>query len=176
MADVTNPQGWIAEPDLHVAKVQIRSDREIKARLTDALGLAPPDRPNQEVRREGLACASIAPGEWLLTGTETDVAEALARVRSGFADDLCLAIDLTAGRFASIFSGPEAVAFITSYSPLDVNPARFPTGAAARTQLGDIGLYLTRLDDRPSFRLIIDQSQLPYFRYLLGLDRAEANI
>ena len=161
------PVSWSVDTTLKVGKVQIRAARDVTTELGRALDLASPTSPNVEARRPGLACASIAPGEWLLTGAADEVETALTRVRNAFADDLCLAIDLGAGRFVSTISGPGAAAFLSSFTPLDIDPARFPVGAAARTQFGDIGLYVTRVDDQPSYRLIVDQSFAGYLRHLI---------
>lgn len=171
MADVYSPAGWTAEPDLHVAKLQVRAARPISARLSKTIGMTAP-KPNREVSRPGLSCAAIAPGEWLLVGGRAEVDDVLERVRGNFADDLFLAVDLTAGRYASRFSGLAALAFLSAYSPVDFSANAFAVGSAARTQLGDIGIFVTKLDDQPTFRLIIEQSMTPYFHNLLWHSRS----
>lgn len=155
------------EPRLGVAKLQILSD-DPDAWFADALGIAAP-AALREIEQAPVACAWLAPGEWLVTGGEEDV----ERVRQRCADiggNLGLMTDLTQARACYELTGSAARTVLSSHSPLDFSDKAMPIGAAMRSTFSDTAFFVSRRADRegqPCFRLIFDQAMAGYAERLL---------
>lgn len=122
------------------------------------------------MRDDRLACIPLGPQEWTIIGSADAVQAALTRVAEAFREDLALVLDMSHGAALLRLSGPQAIGRIAAYCDLDLHPASFPTNHAARTRFGDVGVTLARLDDCPSFWLIVDQSYAEYLTLLLDHD------
>ncbi len=168
MAEFKPLQSPMVEHDFGVGKVQIVGAEDVTARLTAALGFAPPTAANRISRNADMGCASVAPHEWLLVGDAAAVGDATDRIEAAFRDDaLALVLNVSQGSTAWRLSGAPAIDRLAAYCPIDLTADAFPTGSAARTRFGDIGIFLTRIDDRPSFWLVADQSYATYVTHLL---------
>lgn len=163
VADIVRPGlSFRVEPDLGIAKLRIFG-READTRFRDVAGITPP-RALTQVEDRALTFAWLAPGEWLVTGPETAVAAWVEDAMAPGADDL-LAIDFTHARTAFLLEGEKARAALAAHCPLDLWPDAFPVSAAARSLLGDTGLFIARLadaDGAPRFRVIVDQTMAAY--------------
>jgi len=143
-----------------------------KLRLDEAdfaplLGFAPPPSRTQ-IEQGGATYAWLAPGEWLITGSEASVRAALEKAGE---NDLAFTLDITHGRATFILSGPEARTAIASVSPLDTRDRAFAVGAVARSILGETGMFIARLAEeggQPQFRIIVDQTMAAYAVRMLG--------
>lgn len=170
MAELPDMPGWCRTAgDLCVAKVHIRASADggnMGARLSAALGCAAP-APNRFIRTGELLVAAIGPGEWLLAGDSTAVSVALHRAGVAFQNDAILALDITDGTLALRLSGAAGLAAISALSPIDLRPAHFPAGAALRTRLGDIGVFLAHSSDPPEILLFADVSYADYIAHLI---------
>ena len=164
----------VAEPRLGIAKLQVLGS-DPDAWFEQALGIAAP-LPLREIEPEPVACAWLAPGEWLVTGSEEDVARVRQRCDS-VAGNLGLMIDLTHARAAFELSGAAARGVLAAHCPLDFSEEEMPVGAAKRSTFSDTGLFISRRPDRngaPCFRLIFDQTMAGYAERLLGATIAGA--
>ncbi|NIJ35638.1 sarcosine oxidase subunit gamma [Sphingopyxis panaciterrae] len=163
VADIVRPGLSVrTETGLGIAKLRIFG-RAADARFQEIAGIAPP-LPCREIGSGDLAFAWLAPGEWLITGAEAAVAAWVERATALGADDL-LAIDFSHARTAFLLEGESARAALAAHCPLDLWPDAFPAGAAARSLLGDTGLFIARLadtGDAPRFRIIVDQTMAAY--------------
>jgi len=164
MCDPLLPDWCRVDADLAVARIQIAGAADAPRRLASALGLGVPD-PNRFTDNGDIALSAVAPGEWLLTGTSDGVSTALCRAGTAFANDAILALDLTHGRIVLRLEGPKGQDRLAALTPLDL---RLPVGAAVRTRLGDIGVFIARTSDTPAYLLIADQSYAGYLLHLLG--------
>lgn len=163
VTDIARPGvSFRIEPGLGIAKLRIFGDAA-DARFRVVTGIAPP-RAGTQIEDQQLSLAWLAPGEWLITGHETAVADWVARADALGADDL-LAIDFSHARAAFLLEGANARAALAAHCPLDLWPDIFPVGAVARSLLGDTGLFIARLGDAegaPRFRIIVDQTMAAY--------------
>lgn len=163
VADIVRPDLSVRiDAGLGIAKLRIFG-RAADARFGDIAGVAPP-LPCREIESGALAFAWLAPGEWLITGLEAAVMAWIERTTALGADDL-LAIDFSHARTAFLIEGESARAALAAHCPLDLWPDAFPVGAAARSLLGDTGLFIARLadaGDAPRFRVIVDQTMAAY--------------
>jgi heterotetrameric sarcosine oxidase gamma subunit len=168
MAELESLQWPVVERDFGVGKVQIVGAPDLAARLADALGFAPPTAANRISQDARMGCAWVAPHEWLLVGDADAVGSATDRIDAAFRDDaLALVLNVSQGSTAWRLSGAQAIDRLAAYCPIDLHPDAFPTGSATRTRFGDIGVFLTRIHDCPSFWLVADQSYADYVTHLL---------
>lgn len=158
----------IPEIFLGIGKVQF-STRQADQLFRTILG-APPPPPRSTINVKGLDIAWLAPGEWLVTGDETDVLELLKHVDAE-AGDHVLAVDLTHARAALQLVGVGARDRIRAMTTLDISDGSFPVGSVARAPFGETTMFLARLGDDggvPRFRIIIDQTMAGYARRMLA--------
>ncbi|WP_129793945.1 sarcosine oxidase subunit gamma [Sphingosinicella sp. CPCC 101087] len=155
------------EPRLGIAKLQVLgSDPDFW--FEEALGIAAP-APLREIEPEPVACAWLAPGEWLVTGPEEDVERVRQRC-DNVAGNLGLMVDITHARAAFELSGVGARNVLAAHCPLDLSDKEMPVGAAKRSTFSDTGVFISRRPDRdgaPCFRLIFDQTMAAYAERLL---------
>ena len=151
------------ETDVGVIKLRtIATDAD--ALLTRALGFSPPLLGAVRTRH-GVYCARVGPHEWLMIGANDALGETHDRLAAAFDGARTLLIDMSHGSHVLRFEGPGAIDRINAYCDLDLEA--FSTGAAGRTRFGDIPIVLVRLDDRPTFWLIADQSYADYLDLLV---------
>jgi len=159
---------FAAEPRLGIAKLQILA-ADPDAWFETALGIAPPPVLG-EIEPGPVAIAWLAPGEWLVTGSEADV----ERVRTHCveaAGNLGLMVDITHARAIFELRGPAARSALATHCPLDFSDEAMPVGAVRRSTFSDTGFFISRRPDQdgqPCFRLIFDQSMAGYAARLLG--------
>ena len=168
MADLWPLPGWCRiDPDLAVAKVQVCGAADAPERLAAALNVPPP-AANRYSANSDIALAAIAPGEWLVTGPANGVARALERAEAALDGDTLLALDVTDGVVALRLEGAAGTACLAAFTPLDLRPQGLPSGAAVRTRFGDVGLFVARTGDAPTYLLLAEQSYAPYILRLIG--------
>lgn len=150
-----------------IAKLQVLAV-DPDAWFKGALGIAPPS-PLREIEPATVAIAWLAPGEWLVTGPETDVERVRARCAEA-AGAAGLMVDLTHARTAFELSGCNARAVLSAHCPLDFSESAMPVGATRRSTFSDTGFFISRRADReglPRFRLIFDQTMAAYAERML---------
>lgn len=179
-----------APSDLLVERPGVRLERELlgmakvqvivadpDAWFEDALGIAPP-APLREIQPGPVACAWLAPGEWLVTGAEQDV----ARVRTRCAETAGthgLVTDITHERVAFELSGEAARTILAAHCPLDLDDPAMPVGAAMRSVFSDTSFFISRRPDaqgQPCFRIIFDQSMAAYADRMLRTTLSGASL
>ena len=96
---------------------------------------------------------AVGPGTWLLADTAGVAPEpaALRAALRGFAT----VVDLGHARTAFLLAGPAAAKTIAKFCSIDITGGAFPAGSATNTRLGHIGMTLTRLDDAPTFEILV---------------------
>ncbi|CUS46725.1 MAG: sarcosine oxidase subunit gamma family protein [Pseudomonadota bacterium] len=121
-----------------------------------------------------VSCAWLGPAEWMLTGREAHIAPLVERCREAAGDE-GLIVDLTDGRACFVLYGRGARNALSTHCPLDLSDEAMPVSSVARSLLGDVPLFVARLDDRqghPAFRLILDQTMAPYaLRLFAAIDQ-----
>lgn len=96
---------------------------------------------------------AIGPGVWQIVGHEFGVPP-VATLRAALAG-VATVVDLSHARTALQLSGPAAARILAKHCGLDLDPIRFPTGTATNTRFGHIGMTLARIDDAPTFELLV---------------------
>jgi len=152
------------EHDIGLAKLQLPRF-EADQRFEHVLGFVAP-ASGRQVEAGGLTVAWLAPGEWLLIGTEMLISAWLGRI-----DGDALAMDISHACTSFLLSGANARVALSAHCPLDLWPKTFPTTSVARSLLADTGLFIARLADGasgPRFRLIVDQTMGAYAARLIA--------
>lgn len=167
--EVTRPGLRIhIERDLGVAKLRIYGS-EADARFSTIADTAPPS-PREQIVTTGLTLAWLAPGEWMATGPELQIAEWVLRIAVA-GDEDALAVDITHARTAFVVAGAEARSAIAAHCPLDLCPELFGVNSVARSLLGETGMFIARLtdgEDGARFRIIVDQTMAAYAARMLA--------
>lgn len=166
----------VSEPGLGIAKLQILAEQP-EAWFEETLGLAAP-AALQEIEPGPVACAWLAPGEWLVTGPQDDV-ERVRRRCAEASGALGLMIDLSHARASFELVGPAARSILAAHCPLDLGDFAMPVGAAIRSAFSDTGFFISRRPDRegqPCFRLIFDQAMAGYAERMLGATITGASV
>ena len=128
------------------------SGAEAGRRLAGGLGLdAPP--PNRFTADAGTSLRAIGPGIWQIVGAAGTLPDA-ASLRATLAG-VATVVDLSHARTALNISGAAAIRTLAKHCGLDLHSAKFPAGSATNTRFGHIGMTLTRIDDAPSFELLV---------------------
>lgn len=120
--------------------------------LAGALELELPE-PNRLSSDRRKSLRAIGPGIWQVVGDEGAV-PAAAAVRATLSG-VATVVDLSHARTALHVSGPAAVRTLAKHCGLDLHAACFPTGSATNTRFGHVGMTLARLDDAPTFELLV---------------------
>ena len=153
--------------DLGVAKLQIYGTGA-DIRFPQVAGFEPP--PERQQRAHGpLVCSWLAPGEWMVTGPEAEIAAWVAKIERQD-DDEVLAVDLTHGRVSFLLAGPDCRSALAAHCPLDLSPESFRVGEVARSLFGDAGIFIARTGE-DVFRIVADQTMAAYIGRLLRLER-----
>lgn len=166
----------VREPGFGIAKLQILS-ADPDGWFAETLGITPPP-PLREIEPGPVACAWLAPGEWLVTGPEEDVERVRGRCAEA-AGVLGLMTDLTHARASFELSGAAARTVIASHCPLDLSDDAMPVGGAMRSTFADTGFFISRRPDREGqtcFRLIFDQTMAGYAQRLLATTISGASL
>lgn len=121
-------------------------------RLAGALVLELPT-PNRYTGDLQRSLRAIGPGIWQIVGNAGAVPEAGA-LRTTVAG-VATVVDLSHARTALRVSGAAAAHTLSKHCGLDLHASRFPTGSATNTRFGHIGMTLARIDDAPTFELLV---------------------
>ena len=96
---------------------------------------------------------AIGPGIWHVAGEPDQIpdADALRTTLGGVAT----VVDLSHARTVLHVSGPSAARVIAGHCGIDLDAVMFPTGALTGTRFNQLGMTLARLDDTPTFELMV---------------------
>jgi sarcosine oxidase subunit gamma len=117
---------------------------------TLALALPPPNQYTGDLRK---SIRAIGPGIWQIVGGDGAMPEAGA-LRAMLAG-VATVVDLSHARTALQVSGAAAARTLAKHCGLDLHVSKFPTGSATNTRFGHIGMTLARIDDAPTFELLV---------------------
>lgn len=96
---------------------------------------------------------AIGPGVWHVAGEPNQIpdADALRTTLGGVAT----VVDLSHARTVLHVSGPSAARVIAGHCGIDLDAVMFPTGALTGTRFNQLGMTLARLDDTPTFEMMV---------------------
>ncbi len=123
------------------------------AALTEALQGSLPQSTREVTQvRDGYAVLWLGPDEFLLMAPDEadggpDPAALTAELAAALGEHPGQVVDLSANRTTLELAGPRAQDVLDKSCRLDLDPVAFPTGTAALTLLGSVGVILWRIDD-----------------------------
>lgn len=125
---------------------------ETEVELSALLGLTNPDANHFSGGTE-LCIRSIAPGVWQIQGEPSYVPhpDQLRKSLHGIAT----VVDLSHARTNLIISGPSAAQTLAKFCGLDLHSSKFKTGSSTQTRFGHIGMTLSRINDDPTFEILV---------------------
>jgi len=125
---------------------------ETERLLCSTLGLEAP-AANQLSGNSTLSLRSIAPGVWQITGEISHTPQAAA-LRATL-QSIATVVDVSHGRSALLISGPSAAQSLAKFCGLDLATDKFMTGHSTQTRFGHIAMTLSRIDDAPTFEILV---------------------
>ena len=129
-------------------RISLRAPAASVAALSEALGLALPQKPKTSASKDSRTALWLGPDEWLvIDGGAGDPLEACASVKA-----LHSAVGISHRNVAVSVTGPGAANTINAGCPQDLSLAAFPVGACSRTVLGKIEVVTWRTGET-SFRV-----------------------
>ena len=117
-----------------------------------AAGFVVPEANRMNVR-DATSVRSTGPGIWQIAGPDGALPSAFA-LRDALRS-VATVVDLSHARTALVIGGADAARTLAKHCPLDLDPRIFPTGSATNTRLGHLGASLARVDDAPTFELLV---------------------
>ena len=117
---------------------------------------------------------AIGPGVWHVAGESNQIpaADALQTTLEGVAT----VVDLSHARMALHVSGPSAARVIAAHCGIDLDAVMFPTGAVTGTRFNQLGMTLARLDDTPTFELMVFRGYAAFVYEALVESAREFNV
>ena len=121
-------------------RISLRAPAASVAALSEALGLALPQKPKTSASKGSRTALWIGPDEWLvIDGAAGDPLEACASVEA-----LHSAVGISHRNVAISVAGPGAANTVNAGCPQDLSLAAFPVNACSRTILGKAEIVLLR--------------------------------
>jgi heterotetrameric sarcosine oxidase gamma subunit len=117
-----------------------------------AAGFETPDA-NRMIAYGATSVRSTGPGIWQIVGPDGALPP-VPELRSALRG-VATVVDLSHARTALRVSGGDAVRVLAKHCPLNLDPVAFPAGSATNTRLGHLGVTLARVDDAPTFELLV---------------------
>jgi sarcosine oxidase subunit gamma len=125
---------------------------ETERMLFSALGLKAPEA-NQLSGDSTLSIRSIAPGVWQIVGEVSHTPQAAA-LRATL-QSIATVVEVSHGRSALLISGVSAAKTLAKFCGLDLATDKFMTGHSTQTRFGHIAMTLSRIDDAPTFEILV---------------------
>ena len=144
---------------LHIVQISaFATTIDAAARVVSAtLGVDIPP-PNRLARSGACEVRTIGPGVWQCVSSATEAGATRVPAAGEWRrmlQGVGTVVDLSHARTALQIAGPEAPHVLAKYCPLDLEASRFPAGTATSTRFGHLGMTLARLDDAPTFEILV---------------------
>ena len=155
-------------PVATAARLLLHCDPADRAAIAERAGLDLPEPMLRTAATAGWHALHLAPDEWLLIGPVAAGAALAGRIASSASNIAHSLVDVSDRQLALELSGASAPDALAAGCPLDLDAARFPTGACTRTLFGKAAILLWRTDDAPTFRVEFGRSYADYVGRLLA--------
>jgi len=120
-------------------RISLRALADSLDALSEALGLALPQKPKTSASEGSRIALWLGPDEWLVIDEANDPLQACASVEA-----LHSAVGISHRNIAISVTGAGAANTINAGCPQDLSLAAFPVGACSRTILGKVEIVLLR--------------------------------
>lgn len=122
------------------------------ARLAELVGVATPSA-NRFSGGAVKSIRAIGPGIWQVVG-DIDAVPSATSLRHAL-EGIATVVDLGHARVVFRLSGTHAPRVLAKHCGLDLDQRTFPTGSATGTRFDMLGMTLARIDDTPTFELMV---------------------
>jgi methylglutamate dehydrogenase subunit D len=146
----------IAEEDRFNIEARRGRAADLMAAIAESFGAAPADGP-RTVEAGGFSFVGVGPSRWhaISRGPErTARRDALAQA----VRERATIVDVSHGFVAFRLSGPKVVDALAKLVRLDLDPASFPPGAVAGTELHGMSVQLRRTRDGEAYECAVARS------------------
>ena len=151
------PAGVVVAERTGLSVVSVIARRDRAAAVADAVragfGLALPDTPLRSAAGPRAALWA-GPGQWLVVGEPAEAATLEARLKAAL-QDLAAVAEIGDGRAVLRLWGPGVREVLAKGIGIDVDPRAFGSGRTALTMASMIDVQLTRIDDAPTFEIML---------------------
>jgi heterotetrameric sarcosine oxidase gamma subunit len=130
------------------------------------LGFNHSPRPNEYVSNRNTVLAWVRPGKWLVIGMESQVIE-IAEHAKDFVGAIVLVTPLSNGRQSLCLFGIGVMDVLLSLSEFDLQSLDIDVKVAISTRFDEMHAFIQRLDDKNSWRIIVDRSDADHAIKLL---------
>ncbi len=154
----------VAEINPHLDYINLRGDPTDKKFLSKANEILRQDLPlAPNTTSAGLSMIYwLGPDEWLIV-TPAEVRPTLPTLLDDALHGMHAAMNvLTGGQVMMRVSGENAAALIGKGCTLDLHPTNFAAGQCAQTGLAKASILIARIDDAPTFDVIVRRSFAEY--------------
>lgn len=159
-----------AASPLVLLDLRSRDRAALDAFLEEPLGLGSPPVA-RAVSRAGNTLFRLGPDWWQLRCKSRELADRLLQAEPAGPVG---ATDISDAWLAIGVAGPRARDVLAKAATVDLHPAAFPAGSAARTLFGRVGILLSRLDkgEPPAFEVTVSRSNARFlWRWLADAAR-----
>lgn len=132
------------------------NETALSNRLREAYGIGLPSAGKRNAA-DPIALQWIGPSQWLAIADRSvgrDLETELAPLCAG----LAALTDQSDARAALSATGPATLAVLAKGVPLDLHPRVFLTGNTASTHASHIGITIAKLDEVPTFQILLYRS------------------
>ncbi len=146
------------QPDIVLSDVRGKSFCQLMARrgkadeLAQRMGIS--TAPGQSTVTEAYTALPLSPGQWLMIGDGGRDGE-FTQTITGQAGDAGYASEQSHARTLLRIQGLLAYDVLAKGVRLDLDPLHVPVGFVAQTVAAQVGLTLHKVDDQPTFDLIV---------------------
>ena len=154
----------VIEINPHLDYINLRGDPTDKKFLSKASEILRQDLPlATNTTSAGLSMIYwLGPDEWLIV-TPAEVRPTLPTLLDDALHGMHVSMNvLTGGQVAMRISGEHAAALLAKGCTLDLHPKTFSAGQCAQTGLAKAGILLSKVDDIPTFDVIVRRSFAEY--------------
>jgi sarcosine oxidase, subunit gamma len=136
--------------------------------VQQALGVALPVAACSTNATADIRVAWVGPDDWFVIGAHGEQTRIENRLRAALERQHCAITDVSSGYFLVTLAGAKARDVLAQACPMDFHPAVFKAGKAVGTQFFKLGIYIWKLDETPTFELLVRRSFVDHFWQLIA--------
>jgi len=156
--------------------LNLRGDPEDKKFLdaaTGVLGCELPLKPNTTASSGESTVYWLGPNEWLIVLPEHQAESTTQGLRHAMGGLFFALTEVSGGQTIVVICGDKAIDVLAKGCSLDLHPREFSVGDCAQSHLGKAPIFLHKMNDGPTFELVVRRSFSDYFWLWLEAATAE---
>jgi sarcosine oxidase subunit gamma len=171
--DALSSSNWLDTPDISLRQMPTVGMINLRGQVDDAafveicgriVGLPLPILPNRFVSAGGRHCLWQGPDEWLIIDADNEPDNLACSLDAALADIHHAVTDVSGNRVTLRLSGNGAIELLSAGCSLDLGIDALPRGTVVQTILARTPVTIMRLDDVPTFDLLVRRSLAQYLQ------------